>query len=95
MRRLRAPVAVALALGAVLSAGCGRSPEAEEAPRPQERAQDDIVLTPDSVDPADARAAAELTDGVVVGSSALEAAEGGPGDLREYVRSLRAALDAV
>ncbi len=58
MRRLRAPVAVPLALGAVLIAGCGRSPEAEEAPRPQERAQDDIVLTPDVVDPADARAAA-------------------------------------
>ena len=32
--------------------------------------------------PADARAAAELTDGVVVGSRALEAAEAGPASLR-------------
>jgi tryptophan synthase alpha chain len=45
--------------------------------------------------PDDARAAAELTDGVVVGSRALEAAEGGPGVLRDYVRSLRNALDAA
>jgi len=45
--------------------------------------------------PADARAAAALTDGVVVGSRALEAAEGGPGDLRDYVRSLRDALDGA
>ena len=44
--------------------------------------------------PEDARAAAELTDGVVVGSRALEAAAGGPSALREYVRSLRVALDA-
>ena len=43
--------------------------------------------------PADARAAADLTDGVVVGSRALEAAENGPGALHEYVRSLRDALD--
>ncbi|HUH16103.1 MAG TPA: tryptophan synthase subunit alpha [Gaiellaceae bacterium] len=43
--------------------------------------------------PADARAAADLADGVVVGSAALEAAEGGPGALRDYVRSLRTALD--
>ena len=45
--------------------------------------------------PADARAAAELTDGVVVGSRALEAAEDGPAALRAYVRSLRDALDAA
>lgn len=44
--------------------------------------------------PEDARAAAELSDGVVVGSAALEAAAGGPAALRDYVRSLRAALDA-
>jgi tryptophan synthase alpha chain len=44
--------------------------------------------------PADARAAAELTDGVVVGSRAVEVAEDGPAALRDYVRSLRAALDA-
>jgi tryptophan synthase alpha chain len=45
--------------------------------------------------PDDARAAAELTDGVVVGSRALEAAEGGPGALRDYVSSLRTALDSA
>jgi tryptophan synthase alpha chain len=43
--------------------------------------------------PTDARAAAELTDGVVVGSKALEVAESGPGALRDYVRTLRDALD--
>ena len=43
--------------------------------------------------PADARAAAELTDGVVVGSKALEVAESGPAALRDYVRTLRDALD--
>ena len=43
--------------------------------------------------PADAHAAAELTDGVVVGSAALEAADAGPASLRDYVRSLRTALD--
>ncbi len=45
--------------------------------------------------PDDARAAAELTDGVVVGSRALEAAEGGASALRDYVRSLRQALDSA
>ncbi|HET7352844.1 MAG TPA: tryptophan synthase subunit alpha [Gaiellaceae bacterium] len=43
--------------------------------------------------PEHARAAAELADGVVVGSRALEAAEAGSGVLRDYVASLRAALD--
>jgi tryptophan synthase alpha chain len=43
--------------------------------------------------PDDARAAAGLTDGVVVGSRALEEAEGGPAALRAFVRSLRDALD--
>jgi tryptophan synthase alpha chain len=43
--------------------------------------------------PADAHAAAELTDGVVVGSRALEAAEAGPSALREFVRSLRQSID--
>jgi tryptophan synthase alpha chain len=43
--------------------------------------------------PADARAAAALTDGVVVGSRALEAAEDGAAALGAYVRSLRDALD--
>jgi tryptophan synthase alpha chain len=43
--------------------------------------------------PADAHAAAELTDGVVVGSRALEAAEAGPSALREFVRSLRKSID--
>ena len=45
--------------------------------------------------PAQARAAAELADGVVVGSAALLAADGGPEALRRYVASLRSALDAT
>src|SRR5439155_16726782 len=45
--------------------------------------------------PEQARAAAELADGVVIGTSALEAAEGGPVALRDYVGSLRTALDSA
>ncbi|HLX32314.1 MAG TPA: tryptophan synthase subunit alpha [Gaiellaceae bacterium] len=44
--------------------------------------------------PEHARAAAELADGVVVGSRALLAAEDGPAALRDYVASLRAALES-
>jgi tryptophan synthase alpha chain len=44
--------------------------------------------------PAHAAAAAELCDGIVVGSAAIRAAEGGAGALRDYVASLRSALDA-
>ncbi|HUZ15811.1 MAG TPA: tryptophan synthase subunit alpha [Gaiellaceae bacterium] len=43
--------------------------------------------------PEHARAAAELADGIVVGSRALLAAEDGADALRDYVASLRAALD--
>ena len=43
--------------------------------------------------PEHARAAAEATDGVVVGSRALQVAEEGPQALERYVASLRAALD--
>jgi tryptophan synthase alpha chain len=43
--------------------------------------------------PHHARAATELADGVVVGSRALEAAEAGKESLRDYVSSLRRALD--
>jgi tryptophan synthase alpha chain len=43
--------------------------------------------------PAHARAAAAVADGVVVGSRAIETAAAGPGALRAYVASLRAALD--
>jgi tryptophan synthase alpha chain len=46
------------------------------------------ISTPDH-----ARAAAELADGVVVGSRAVQAAEEGPAALQDYVGSLRAALD--
>jgi len=46
------------------------------------------ISTPDH-----AHAAAQLADGVVVGSRALEAAEAGAATLRDYVASLRAALD--
>jgi tryptophan synthase alpha chain len=44
--------------------------------------------------PEQAAQAAELSDGVVVGSRAVEVAEKGPDDLREFVASLRAALGA-
>jgi tryptophan synthase alpha chain len=44
--------------------------------------------------PEHARAVAELADGVVVGSRAVETAEQGPEALRDYVRSLRTALDS-
>jgi tryptophan synthase alpha chain len=42
--------------------------------------------------PEQARAAAELADGVVVGSRAIEVAETGPAALGEYVASLREAI---
>ena len=45
--------------------------------------------------PAHAAAAAALTDGVVVGSAALDAADGGPDSLRTFVASLRAGLDGA
>ena len=45
--------------------------------------------------PEHARSVAELADGIVVGSRALQVAEEGADALREYVASLRAALDAV
>jgi tryptophan synthase alpha chain len=48
------------------------------------------ISTPDQ-----AAAAAELADGVVVGTKAVEAAEQGPVALRDYVRGLRQAMDAV
>ena len=44
--------------------------------------------------PAQAREAADLTDGIVVGSRAVEAAEQGPAELARFVSSLRTALDA-
>jgi tryptophan synthase alpha chain len=43
--------------------------------------------------PEHARATADLVDGVVVGSRAVEVAEEGPAALHAYVRSLRDALD--
>jgi tryptophan synthase alpha chain len=45
--------------------------------------------------PAHAAAVGELADGVVVGSRAVQVAAEGPQALREYVASLRAALDAA
>src|SRR3954468_3542339 len=45
--------------------------------------------------PEHARAAVALADGIAVGSRAVQVAEDGPAALREYVASLRAALDAV
>jgi tryptophan synthase alpha subunit len=44
--------------------------------------------------PEHARTVAALVDGVVVGSRAVQVAEAGPDALRDYVASLRAALDA-
>jgi len=44
--------------------------------------------------PAQAREAADLTDGAVVGSRAVEAAEQGSAELARFVGSLRTALDA-
>jgi len=44
--------------------------------------------------PAQAAAVAELADGVVVGSRAVQVAEEGPAALRDYVAGLRAAIDA-
>jgi tryptophan synthase alpha chain len=41
-----------------------------------------------------ARAAGEFADGAVVGSRAVQVAEDGPGALREFVSSLRSALDS-
>jgi tryptophan synthase alpha chain len=43
--------------------------------------------------PEHARAAAELADGIAVGTRAVEVAEDGPAALRDYVASLRSALD--
>jgi tryptophan synthase alpha chain len=47
------------------------------------------------LDAEHARAAAELADGIVVGSRAVEVADAGPTELTAYVRSLREALDAA
>ena len=44
--------------------------------------------------PEHARAAAELVDGIVVGSRAVDVAEEGPAALSRYVATLRSALDA-
>ena len=45
--------------------------------------------------PEHARAAAEIADGVIVGSRAIEVAEGGADKLRKYVASLRTAIDTA
>jgi tryptophan synthase alpha chain len=45
--------------------------------------------------PEQAAAAAAIADGVVVGSRAVEVAAGGPAALREYVASLREAVDSA
>ena len=45
--------------------------------------------------PEHAQSAAALADGVVVGSRAVEVADDGPAALRDYVRSLRTAIDAA
>jgi tryptophan synthase alpha chain len=45
--------------------------------------------------PEQAAAAADLADGIAVGTAAVAAAEQGAAELARYVGSLRAALDAV
>ena len=45
--------------------------------------------------PADAAAAAEVADGIVVGSRAVEVATDGPAALRDYVSTLREAVDSA
>jgi tryptophan synthase alpha chain len=45
--------------------------------------------------PEHAAAVARLADGVVVGSRAIQVAEDGPAALRDYVRTLRTAIDAA
>jgi tryptophan synthase alpha chain len=45
--------------------------------------------------PEQAQKVGSLVDGIVVGSRAIEVAEQGPTALRDYVRSLRAALDGI
>jgi tryptophan synthase alpha chain len=45
--------------------------------------------------PADAAAAAEVADGIVVGSRAVEVATDGPAALRDYVSSVREAVDSA
>jgi tryptophan synthase alpha chain len=45
--------------------------------------------------PEHARAVAELADGIAVGTRAVEVAEDGPEALRDYVATLRTALDAA
>src|SRR5947208_3423852 len=45
--------------------------------------------------PEQAAAAAAIADGVVVGSRAVEVAADGPAALREYVASLREAVDSA
>jgi tryptophan synthase alpha chain len=45
--------------------------------------------------PEHARGAAQLADGIAVGTRAVQVAEEGPERLREYVATLRAALDSV
>ena len=45
--------------------------------------------------PADAAAAAEVADGIVVGSRAIEVATDGPAALCDYVSSLREAVDSA
>jgi len=45
--------------------------------------------------PEQARAAAKIADGIIVGSRALQVADEGPAALTTYVASLRAALDVI
>jgi tryptophan synthase alpha subunit len=58
-----------------------------------------FVIAPFTTDSTQSRrapaAVAGLADGVVVGSRAVQVAEEGPAALRDYVRSLRDAIDSI
>ncbi len=74
-------------------------PRARASPRSRERARavTDVPLYAGfGISTAEhARAAAELVDGIAVGSRAVEAAETGEAELSKLVASLRAGLDAA
>jgi hypothetical protein len=63
-------------------------------PRPGSSSNATWQLFPVST-PEVARGAAELAEGIVVGSRAVEVGEQGPDALGEYVRSMRQAVGAV
>lgn len=73
MKRSSALLSLAVILAGATAAGCGSAEEPVQAPKPEKQAEnpvDDIVLTPDVVDPKDARAATRA--GKSTGARAVE-----------------------